>query len=100
MRAPRTTLKSFQEMYIRPKNGLAGLLSAQPDSRSSEDVAVNAEVGPASRVRGSGGLVAAEALTAAGRVEPDGEPGAAWLVVQNNGVALGTGEGALTVGGW
>src|SRR5437773_1697965 len=29
-------LKSFQEMYIRPKKGEDGLLSAQPDSRSSE----------------------------------------------------------------
>ena len=28
-------LKSFQETYIRPKKGEAGLLSAQPDSRSS-----------------------------------------------------------------
>ena len=34
-RAPPPTLKSFQETYIRPKNGLLGLLSAQPDSRSS-----------------------------------------------------------------
>ena len=29
------TLKSFQETYIRPKKGEDGLLSAQPDSRSS-----------------------------------------------------------------
>ena len=34
-RAPAPTLKSFQETYIRPKNGELGLLSAQPDSRSS-----------------------------------------------------------------
>src|SRR5438874_3678767 len=34
-RAPLPTLKSFQETYIRPKNGELGLLSAQPDSRSS-----------------------------------------------------------------
>src|SRR5438445_11196963 len=27
--------KLFHETYIRPKNGLLGLLSAQPDSRSS-----------------------------------------------------------------
>ena len=47
---------------------------------------------------GSGGLVPAHALTAAGRVEPDSEPSAGWLVVQNNGVAEGIGEGALTVG--
>src|SRR5438034_11643541 len=58
-------------------------------------------MGPASRgrVRGSGGLVPAEALTTAASVEPDGEPGAAWLIVQNDRVALGTGEGALTAGG-
>src|SRR6266403_4120219 len=30
------TLKSFQEIYMFPKNGEAGLLSAQPDSRSAE----------------------------------------------------------------
>src|SRR5207247_3942145 len=34
-RAPEPTLKSFQETYIRPKKGEDGLLSAQPDSRSS-----------------------------------------------------------------
>src|SRR5450432_2129926 len=58
-------------------------------------VVVNAIVGPASRVHGIGGLVPAEALTAAARVEPDGEPGSGWAVVQNNGVAKGTGERAL-----
>src|SRR5713101_9737014 len=36
-RAPPPRLKSFQETYIRPKNGEDGLLSAQPDSRSAED---------------------------------------------------------------
>src|SRR5438093_5729836 len=34
-RAPTPTLKLFHETYIRPKNGDDGLLSAQPDSRSS-----------------------------------------------------------------
>src|SRR5438132_11701698 len=29
-------LKSFQEIYMFPKNGGLGLLSAQPDSRSAE----------------------------------------------------------------
>src|SRR6266550_815578 len=29
-------LKSFQEMYMFPKKGELGLLSAQPDSRSAE----------------------------------------------------------------
>ena len=46
---------------------------------------MNAEMGPAIRVRGSGGLVTAEALGAAARVEPDGEPGAGRAVVENNG---------------
>ena len=87
-------------MYIRfAKTGEDGLLSAQPDFRSSADVAVNTEMGPASRVRGSGGLVSAQALTAAGRVEPDGEPGGVSAIVQNNRVAHGTGKGALTAGG-
>ena len=35
--APHATLKSFQEIYIRPKKGEDGLLSAKPDSRSAED---------------------------------------------------------------
>src|SRR5437764_12817535 len=34
-RAPPPTLKLFHETYMRPKNGDDGLLSAQPDSRSS-----------------------------------------------------------------
>ena len=33
--APPPTLKLFQETYSRPKNGEDGLLSANPDSRSS-----------------------------------------------------------------
>src|SRR4029453_3799793 len=32
------TLKLFQEKYMRPKKGEDGLLSAQPDSRSSEEL--------------------------------------------------------------
>ena len=61
-------------------------------------VGVNAEMGPASRrgVPGSAGLVAAQALGAAAGIEPQGEPGAAWLVIQNNRVAFSTREGALT----
>src|SRR5207245_6564279 len=44
--------------------------------------AVNAVMGPASRggIPGSGGLVPAEAPTAAGQVDPDGKPGAGWAV--------------------
>ena len=34
-RAPTPTPKSFQETYMFPKCGEEGLLSAQPDSRSS-----------------------------------------------------------------
>jgi hypothetical protein len=59
---------------------------------------VNAIMGPAVRVPWSGGLVSAEALTAAAPVEPDREPGGGWLVVQNNGVANSVVEWALTVG--
>src|SRR6478752_6192903 len=58
--------------------------------------AVDTEMGPASRVRGIGGLVATEALSAAACVEPDGEPGGVSAIVQNNRVALGTSKGALT----
>src|SRR5882724_139093 len=35
--APPPTAKLFHETYIRPKKGEAGLLSDQPDSRSSEE---------------------------------------------------------------
>ena len=59
---------------------------------------VNAKMGPASSIRRSGGLIPAEALTAAGCVKPDGEPSASGFVVQSNRVAHGTGEGALTAG--
>ena len=57
---------------------------------------VNAKMCPASSIRGSGGLIPAEALSAAGRVQPHGEPGPGWLVVQSNRVAFGTGKGTLT----
>ena len=56
-------------------------------------------MGPASRVRGISGLVPTETLTAAGRIEPDGEPGGVSAIIQNNRVALGTSKGALTAGG-
>jgi hypothetical protein len=56
---------------------------------------VNAKMGPASSIRGSGGLISAEALSAAGCVKPDGEPGARWFVVQSYRVAHGSGEGTL-----
>ena len=55
-------------------------------------------MGPAIRVRGIGGLVSADALRTAARVKIDSKPSLAWLVEQNNGVALGAGEGALAVG--
>src|SRR5438094_5329284 len=43
----------------------------------------SAEMSPAIRVVGREGLVAAETLTAAGRIEPNRNPIAGWLVVQN-----------------
>ena len=62
-------------------------------------VGVNAEMGPAIWVRRIGRLVPAHAPTAAARVDPDGEPGAGWFVVEKNGVAKGIGEWALTARG-
>ena len=56
-------------------------------------------MGPASRIRGIGGLVSTQALTAAGRIQPHGEPGGGGAIVQNNRVAQSIGEGALTAGG-
>ena len=42
---------------------------------------VNAVMGPTIRVPGCGGLIAAQPLTAAAPVEPDGKPGAGWAIV-------------------
>src|SRR5580765_5637626 len=58
----------------------------------------NTEVSPAIWVPGGGGFVAPEALTAAASVQPHGNPSLAWLVVQNNRIALRTTKGALTIG--
>jgi hypothetical protein len=62
-------------------------------------VVVNGEMGPAIGIRGSRCLVPAEALTAGRGVEPHRIPGGIWLVIHNNGVAKGVGEGALPAGG-
>ena len=59
---------------------------------------MNAEMDPAIRIRGIGGLVPADALTAAAHVKEDSKPSAGWLVVQSNGVAQRVSEGALAVG--
>src|SRR4029077_19640100 len=59
---------------------------------------MNTVMGPASGVRGISGLVAAKALHAALEVDPDREPGAAGALIQNDRVANGIREGALTVG--
>ena len=56
---------------------------------------VNTKMSPASRVQRIGGLVSAQ-CAAPVAVEPDGEPGAGWAVVQNNGVAKCIVKGALT----
>jgi hypothetical protein len=61
-------------------------------------VTVNAAMRPASGVRWSRGLIVTQALTAAGSVEPDREPGAARSIVQADGVTKGAGEWALTAG--
>ena len=52
-------------------------------------------MGPASRESPIGGLVPADALSAAARVEENCKPSAGRFVVQSNGVAKGIGEGAL-----
>src|SRR4029077_5025981 len=61
-------------------------------------LAENTDGGPAIWVPGSGGFVAPEALTAAASVEPHGNPSLAWLVVQNNRIALCPTNGSLTMG--
>jgi hypothetical protein len=54
-------------------------------------------MGPAIRIVRSGGAVAADALTAAPPIKPRSHPSAGRFVVQNNRVAKGIVEGALTV---
>ena len=60
---------------------------------------MNAIMSPAIRIAGSGGLIPAETLTAAGPVQPHREPGLGRLVIQNHRVAKRIGEGALAAGG-
>jgi hypothetical protein len=83
-----------------PEEGRAGVVVGPARLSVVLGVVVNAKVGPASRrgVPWSGGLVPAEALSAAGSIEPHSEPSASGFVVQTNGVAHRTGEGALTGG--
>ena len=56
---------------------------------------VNAVMGPAIWVPGSGGLIPAQAVAAA--VDPDRVPSGRWAVIENNGISS-VREGALTVG--
>src|SRR6266498_4160795 len=81
------TSKSFQETYIRPNRLAFGY-----------SLAVNTEMSPSSLVISGGGLIAAQAMTTAAPIQPDREPGGRRLVVQNNRIAKGVVEGALTVG--
>jgi hypothetical protein len=60
---------------------------------------MNAIMSPAIRIAGSGGLIPAETLTAAGPVQPHREPGLGRLVIQNHWVAKRISERALTAGG-
>jgi hypothetical protein len=58
---------------------------------------MNAKMGPVVRVPWSRRLVATKPLSAARSVKPDREPGAAWLVVENNRIAQRSVEWALTI---
>src|SRR4029077_18140483 len=82
-----------------PEEGRGGVVIRKARLSVGRTLVENTEVGPALRDPWRGGLVAAEALTAAGCVEPHGKPSRAWLVVQNNWIALSTTKGALTDGG-
>ena len=59
---------------------------------------MDAKVRPAIGIRGSGGLIPAEALTTAADVEPDGKEGAAGTVIKNHWIAESILKGALTIG--
>src|SRR5439155_24953859 len=82
-----------------PEEGRGWIVIRKARLSVGRGLAENTEVGPASRIPGSGGLVAPQALTAAGCVQPHGKPSLAWLVVQNNRIALRTSKGSLTAGG-
>src|SRR5581483_3485024 len=58
----------------------------------------SAEMGPAIRVFRCRRLIPAQALAAAGAIQPHCNPGPRWLVVQNNRIAKRIVKGALTVG--
>src|SRR5439155_21957168 len=81
-----------------PKVQRAGVVVGPTRLSVVKGAVVNAEMGPAIRVRGIGGLISAHPLTAAAHVKKDSKPSLAWLVEQNNGVAQGIGERALTGG--
>src|SRR5207244_7861824 len=95
---PSSNSESGQRDVLVPEVG-RGFVVAGPASFSVVTGAVgNAKMRPPIRIRGMGGLVPADAKTAAARVDKDSKPSAGWLVVQSNGVAKRIGEWALTVG--
>ena len=85
-RAPLPTAKLFQETYIRPKKGDEGLLSDQPDSRSSEPPVVNASTSSPGDPTVSG-LPGADALSAAARSQKNCKERGGRFVVESNRIA-------------
>src|SRR5438874_1375998 len=81
-----------------PKERRAGIVISPARFAIGRTLVESAEMGPAIRIRGSGGLVPAKTLTTAGGIKPNRNPTARWLVVKNNGIAKGIVEGTLTVG--
>src|SRR6266550_2792852 len=81
-----------------PKERRGGIIVGPARFAVGRTFVESAEMSPAIRVVGREGLVTAKTLTAACGIKPNRNPIARWLVVQNNGIAKGIVEGALTIG--
>ena len=78
-RAP-TNIKVIPRNVHSPKERRCRVVVGPTRIAIIRAVVVDAKMGPASRVRGIGGLVSAQALTTAAYVKEDSEPGLGWLV--------------------
>src|SRR5438552_391899 len=80
-----------------PKETQSGIVISPARFAISRSLVESAEMRPAIRIRGSGGLVPAKTLTAAGAIQPDRSPSAGRLMVQNNRITKSIVERPLAV---
>src|SRR5207244_13156487 len=72
-----------------PKERRTGIVISPPRFAVGRAFVESAEMSPAIWIVGSGGLIPAESLTTARTIQPDSNPSAGWLVVQNNRISKG-----------